>query len=69
VHWPIPTKVKELQSFLGLCNYYRRFIDHFADITIPLTRLLHKNVPWQWTSIEQNAFDVLKAKLTEAPVL
>ena len=46
LHWPILTKVKELQSFLGLCNYYRRFIDHFADITISLTRLLHKNVPW-----------------------
>src|SRR5271169_2451237 len=67
--WPIPTQVKDIQSFLGLCNYYRRFIFQFAKVTIPLTRLLHKNIPWQWTSVEQTAFDSLKALLTEAPIL
>jgi RNase H-like domain found in reverse transcriptase/Reverse transcriptase (RNA-dependent DNA polymerase) len=67
--WPIPIQVKDIQSFLGLCNYYRRFIHQFAKVTVPLTRLLHKNVSWQWTSIEQTAFDSLKALLTEAPIL
>ena len=69
MNWLTPTKVKEIQSFLGLCNYYRRFVFQFALITFPLTRLTHKDVLWQWTSIKQTAFDVMKKKLTEAPIL
>jgi hypothetical protein len=41
--WPVPTTVKELQSFLGLCNYFRRFIPHYSEIARPLTCLTNKN--------------------------
>jgi phosphatidylinositol kinase/protein kinase (PI-3 family) len=41
--WPIPTSVHDIQSFLGVCNYYRRFVPNFAHTTVPLTTLLHKD--------------------------
>ena len=44
--WPTPQKVKDIQSFLGFANFYRRFIPFYSDITIPLTRLLRKDAPW-----------------------
>ena len=44
--WPTPRKVKDIQSFLGFCNFYRRFIHGYSEITIPLTRLTRKNVMW-----------------------
>ena len=46
--WPVPSNVKELQSFLGLANYYHRFIAHFAELALPLTGLLHKDREWKW---------------------
>ena len=48
--FPIPRKVKHVRSFLGLANYYRRFIKNFANIAGPLTALLRKNVKFQWTA-------------------
>ena len=42
--WPVPRKVKDIQSFLGFCNFYRRFINGYSDITIPLTRLTRSGV-------------------------
>ena len=69
VEWPPLTDVKDVQCFLGLANYYHRFIDGYSGIVSPLTKLLRKNTPWQWTSIEQAAFDKLKQKLVSAPVL
>jgi transposase InsO family protein len=67
--FPVPTNVKELRSFLGLSNFYRRFIQGFSKITAVLTRLLQKNVEYKWTEDCQSAFQQLKEKLTEAPVL
>ena len=58
--WMPPTNMKQLQSFLGLASYYRKFIDHFADIAQPLNRLLKKNTPYQWTSLQQEAFERLR---------
>jgi len=46
--WPIPSCVRDLQGFLGLCNYYRRFIQSFARIAQPLTDLTRKEVPFVW---------------------
>lgn len=57
--FPKPTKVKELQSFLGLVGYYRAFIPGFAHKAAPLTDLLHKQSPWTWGSIEEEAFNCL----------
>ena len=67
--FPIPVNVKELRSFLGLSNYYRRFIDSYSKITSVLTKLLQKNVEYNWTTECQLAYDQLKEKLTQAPVL
>ena len=69
LEWPVPTNVKELQSFLGLANYYRRFITGFATITHPLNLLLRKNSKFNWSNEAQSAFDELKSKFSSAPVL
>ena len=67
--WPVPRKVKDIQSFLGFCNFYRRFIYGYSGITIPLTRLTRSNIRWDWSSSCQDAFDTLKQAFFKAPVL
>ncbi|SJL13535.1 uncharacterized protein ARMOST_16979 [Armillaria ostoyae] len=57
--WPIPTKKKELQSFLGFANFYRRFIKGYSDIVCPMTCLTGKEV-WTWGTAQQIAFQRLK---------
>lgn len=47
--WPEPENVKELQTFLGLCNFYAKFVKHFANIVAPLHELLQKNITWAWS--------------------
>ena len=67
--WPTPRKVKDVQSFLGFANFYRRFIPYYSDIVVPLTWLTRKNTPWKWTPQCQEAFDSLKKAFTSAPTL
>jgi hypothetical protein len=67
--WPVPTSVKELQSFLEFANFYRHFIDNYSSITKALTSLLRKNTEYVWTDKCENAFQILKKAFTEAPVL
>jgi hypothetical protein len=67
--WPIPKKVKDVQAFIGFCNFYRRFIEGFSWIARPLSQLTQKDVEWAWTSEAQDAFDELKRKFTTAPLL
>src|SRR5437588_3976800 len=67
--WKPPTRVKGVRSFLGLANFYRRFIADFAAVTKLLTSLMRKDVPFIWGVPQQVAFDTLKAKFTTAPVL
>ena len=67
--WPIPRKVKDIQSFLGFANFYRRFIRDYSKITIPLTRLTRKGIPWEWSDKAQSAFEDLKKAFTSAPIL
>ncbi|KAA3452986.1 Transposon Ty3-G Gag-Pol polyprotein [Gossypium australe] len=69
VDCPFPKSVKELRGFLRLSGYYRRFIKNYGLIAKPLTTLLKKEVRWQWTSVEQAAFDTLKNTICQAPVL
>ncbi|KAA3470011.1 DNA/RNA polymerases superfamily protein [Gossypium australe] len=64
-----PRNVSEIRSFLGLAGYYRRFIKGFSMIATPMTRLLHKDVKFEWTETCQQSFEKLKTLLTEAPVL
>ena len=67
--WPQPKNIHEIRSFLGLAGYYRRFVRDFSKIASPLSTLLHKNTPWQWTSAQEQAFNQLKMAVTTAPVL
>ena len=69
ISWPLPTSKREVQQFLGLANYYRRFIKNFAKIANPLHKLTEKSAPFLWTAECQLAFDNLKHSLTSAPVL
>ena len=66
--WKSPESKKELQSFLGLVNYYRRFIRNFAKIAKPLTDLT-KKVPFIWTECTHDAFLALKNAVITAPVI
>jgi hypothetical protein len=67
--WPEPTRVKEVQSFLGFANFYRRFIPDFSDIAKPLTGLTRKDVKWDFNDKCREAFERLKTAFTTAPVL
>ena len=67
--WPAPKTVKELQSFLGLVNYYNHFIRSFSSIAAPLHNLLRKGVAYTWGPCQEKAFNDLKAALASAPVL
>ena len=58
--WPEPKNVKNVRRFLGLTNYYRRFIKNFAQVARPMNMLIRKNVKWQWGIEQQKAFDELK---------
>lgn len=69
VDHPIPKDTKALKSFLGICNYYRKFLSGFANIAKPLTTLLQKNVPFVWSDICDKSFNDLKTMLTTAPLL
>nr|CAD1829975.1 unnamed protein product [Ananas comosus var. bracteatus] len=64
-----PTMVSELRSFLGLINYYRRFIAGYSARAAPLTDLLKKNHSWVWTSQCAEAFEDVKRAVMEDPVL
>lgn len=67
--WPQPTSVKDLQSFLGMAGYYRKFVRHFGLLSKPLTNLLKKGEQYIWTTSHQEAFDALKQALITSPVL
>ena len=54
--WSKPQNIKDIRSFLGFANYYRRFVKNFASVAGPLTDLTRKGVPWQWGRYQQQAF-------------
>lgn len=68
-NFPIPENAKNVKQFLGLADYYRRFIQNFSNISKPLTNLLKKNEPFRWTERQCEAFEILRDKLCEEPVL
>ena len=67
--WPTPTSCKDVQKFLGLANYYRRFVPSFAAIAKPLHRLTEKTAKFKWSTQCEQAFIDLKQRLTSAPIL
>lgn len=67
--FPIPQNQHDVRSFLGLANYYRKFVKGYSKLALPLNRLLTKNTPFKWTTECQDAFKLLKEKLTNTPLL
>ena len=67
--WSQPQSRKATRSFLGVCGFYRKFIQNYSAIAKPLTELTSEHVKFQWSQKCQEAFDTLKAKLTSAPIL
>ena len=64
-----PTNLTELRSFLGMCNFYRKFVKDYSTIATPMTRLTHKDVGWDFDEACNQAFNALKEALTIAPIL
>jgi len=69
LNWPVPRNVKEVQKFLGLANYYRRFIKDFTKIAAPLHVLVRKEQKWKWEKEQKKVFEKLKAVFTTEPIL
>ncbi|XP_073033805.1 uncharacterized protein [Primulina eburnea] len=67
--WPQPKTVTEVRSFLGLAGYYRKFVEGFSSIAIPLTKLTQKNSKFIWNEACEKSFETLKTKLSSTPVL
>ncbi|WVZ57191.1 hypothetical protein U9M48_007605 [Paspalum notatum var. saurae] len=67
--WPVPKAITQLRSFLGLAGFYRRFVKDFSTIAAPLNELTKKGVLFSWVPKQENAFNKLKDKLTQAPLL
>lgn len=67
--FPVPRNPKHLKSFLGICNYDRRFLENYSGMTVPLLRLLKKSTPWRWTQIEQKTFEEIKEAYLKVTVL
>ncbi|MCI17029.1 RNA-directed DNA polymerase (Reverse transcriptase), partial [Trifolium medium] len=69
LQWSTPESISEIRSFLGLVGYYRRFIEGFSKLAMPLTQLTRKNQPFVWNKDCEESFQELKRRLTTAPVL
>ena len=67
--WEQPKIPTEIRSFLGLVGYYRRFIQGLSSIATPLTALTHKGATYAWNEKHKEAFEKLKKRLCEAPIL
>nr|GEU50084.1 hypothetical protein [Tanacetum cinerariifolium] len=68
ISWPTPSTIHDIRSFYGLASFYRRFIQNFSSLIVPLTECM-KGGRFTWTSEAATAFDILKAKVTEGSVL
>ena len=66
---PSPKTPKEVKQFLGLIGYYRKFVPRFSDLARPLNALTRKNVPFDWTPVCQESFELLKTSLMTEPIL
>ena len=69
MEWSVPTKVTELRSFLGLANYYKRFIKEYSKMVSPFTDLLKKDNQWDWSMQCQMTFESLKEAISTKLVL
>ena len=67
--WAIPTTVTQIQNFRSLAGFYMQFVWDFITIAVPLHELTKNGVSFRWGPSQQQAFDALKSKLTQAPLL
>jgi hypothetical protein len=67
--WPVPQTITQVRSFLGLAGFYRRFVKDFSTVAAPLHELTKKGVAFHWGKVQAESFDMLKDKLTHAPLL
>ncbi|GKG09957.1 putative reverse transcriptase domain-containing protein, partial [Tanacetum coccineum] len=67
--WPRPTSVTEVRSFLGLAGYYRRFVESFSRLALPLTKLMRKGEKFVWNEEREKSFKELKQRLVSSPIL
>nr|GFB98016.1 reverse transcriptase [Tanacetum cinerariifolium] len=67
--WPRPTSMTEVRSFMGLAGYYRRFVEGFSSLALPLTKLMRKGEKFVWNEEREKSFEELKQRLVSAPVL
>jgi RNase H-like domain found in reverse transcriptase/Reverse transcriptase (RNA-dependent DNA polymerase) len=67
--WPVPTTLKQTQSFLGFGKFYQKFISHYSELAQPLNDLTKKDKKFEWSTECQEAFDTMKKRFTEEPVL
>ena len=69
LNWPVPKTVRDVRKFLGLANYYRRFVKDFAKLAQPLNNLTRKEEKWKWGNEQQEVFERLKMVFTSRPLL
>ena len=69
VEWPVLKNIKEVQSFLGFMNFYRKFIEKYSKIASPLTELTRKDQKFKWSPEAQKAFNELKKRFTSQLIL
>jgi len=67
--FPCPRDIKGISCFVGMANFYHKFIPHFADVAAPLNALRKKGVKFKWDTPQQDAFDTLKKLISQPPVL
>ena len=67
--WPTPRNLTEVRGFVSLASYYRRHVEHFAEIARPLHYLMKKDVKFHWGAEQQEAFEELKRRLMTAPLV
>jgi len=68
-NWPRPKNAKEVKSFLGVTNYYKRFLERYSQRSAALRELPTKDIPFNWGDKEENAFNDLKTALSIPPIL
>lgn len=69
LNYPTPTSPKEIKRFLGMCSWYRRFINNFSNISRPLNKLTSKKIKFEWSQEAEESFNQLKTALVSAPIL